>query len=85
MTLSLKPQPDGCGFLYGDYIDGADQRHRIDIMPPAALWSGDFRPTNPPPHEMDWVIYCNGQELARVRQTTDFARVIAEQLAMTKT
>ena len=56
----------------------------MDIMPPKSYWQGDLMPTANPPHETDWVIYCDGDELARVRNEDDIDRVIVQQLAIAK-
>ena len=53
-------------------------------MPPKSHWSGDTVLDEHPPHETDWVIYCDGQEFGRVRSLDDLAGLIAERRAITK-
>ena len=84
MSLTLKPEPDGFGYLYGEYIDGSGQRFRVDVMPPKSHWRGDIMLTENPPHETDWVIYADGEELGRVRKADDLAGIIGERLAIAK-
>ena len=65
--LDLKPQPDGYGFIYGELRDG-DDSHIVNIMPPVSHWSGDFKLTDYEPHETDWVLSLDGEEIARVKE-----------------
>jgi len=37
-------------------------------MPPVSHWSGDFKLTDYEPHETDWVLYLDGEEIARVKE-----------------
>ena len=78
-ALNLKPAPDGYGFIYGEVTLG-EERHRVDIMPPVAEWSGDFKLENYSPHETDWVVYVDGEEIARVRKRVDLETEIAKVL-----
>ena len=84
MGLTLKPEPDGLGYLYGQYIDESGQRFRVDVMPPKSHWCGDIKPTENPPHQTDWVIYADGEELGRVRKANDLAGIIGERLTIAK-
>lgn len=78
--LTLKPMPDGLGFLYGELVCG-DDVYRVDIMPPEAEWCGDVRMKDHGPHPIDWVIYLNGKEIARVRARNDLETAISKALA----
>ena len=82
MGLTLKPEPDGFRYLYGDYIAETGERYRVDVMPPKSHWRGDILLTDNPPHATDWVVYCNGQELARVRERADLDQLVAKRLAI---
>ena len=84
MALKLNNRADGFGYLYGQYTTPSGERYRVDIMPPKSHWQGDLMPMANPPHETDWVIYCDGDELARVRNEDDIDRVIVQQLAIAK-
>jgi len=65
--LDLNPAPDGYGFIYGTYVDG-DDFYRINIMPPAHQWAGDIKLDGYEPHDTDYVLYVDGEEVGRVRQ-----------------
>ena len=65
-NLHLKTRPDGYGYIYGVWQDG-EHSIRVDIMPPRALWDGDMMLPDRPPHETDWVVYADGEEIARVQ------------------
>lgn len=64
--LHLKIRPDGYGYIYGVWQEG-ERSVRVDIMPPRAHWDGDMMLPDRPPHETDWVVYADGEEIARVR------------------
>lgn len=68
--LTIKPRPDAFGFLYGEVVIG-DVVHRLNIMPPAHEWQGDIMLEGFAPHATDWVVYVDGEELARVRSCDD--------------
>lgn len=64
--LHLKTRPDGYGYIYGVWQDG-EHSIRVDIMPPRAHWVGDMMLPDRPPHQTDWVVYADGEEIARVQ------------------
>lgn len=64
--LHLKTRPDGYGYIYGVWVRG-DETVRVDIMPPRAHWDGDVMLPDGAPHATDWVVYANGEEIARVK------------------
>jgi len=70
--LHLSVRPDGYGFLYGVWIAG-EESIRVDIMPPKAHWQGDMVLESCPPHDTDWVILADGNEIARVQADDRFA------------
>lgn len=78
--LTLKDEPDGFGFIYGQYVDADGDAYRVDIMPPATDWRGDMRPSKELPHPTDWVVHLDGEEMARVRRRDDIAAAVARRL-----
>ena len=84
MGLTLKPDPDGFGYLCGEYRLANGERIRVDVMPPKSHWRGDIRPTENPPHETDWVICADGEEIARAQEQADLAGVIGKRLTLGK-
>lgn len=78
--LTLKDEPDGFGFIYGQYVDANGDVYRVDIMPPASDWQGDTRPSKELPHPTDWVVHLDGEEIARVRRRDDIATAVARRL-----
>ena len=65
VTIDLKPRPDGFGFLYGSGVDARGETRRINIMPPLPFWRGDIKLDAHGPHATDWVLYVDGDEVAR--------------------
>lgn len=61
--LHLNERPDGTGFFYGTFRDETDSSHRVDVMPPRDIWSGDFNAEAA--HPTDWVVYLDGEEVQR--------------------
>ena len=81
VTLDLKPMPDGYGFIYGEAYRG-DDHHTINVLPPERYWQGQFRLEGHEPHETDWVLYIDGEEVARVTENAgiegEFTRLLLE-------
>ena len=63
--INLKAMPDGFGFIYGDGIDARGDSRRINIMPRLPYWRGDIKLDTNGPHATDWVLYVDGDEVAR--------------------
>ena len=81
-TLNLKPEQDGMGYFYGEWIGNDGQRIRVDVLPPLSHPIPYFVATTDGMHETDWIVYANGEEIARVqaRDTieTEFAKALLE-------
>ena len=62
VDLKLSPNPDGYGFHYGT-VDVDGEVHRVNVLPPIALWKGDMKLPKYQAHETDWIAFVNGEEL----------------------
>ena len=65
-TLTLKPEQDGMGYFYGQYITDDGEHVRVDVLPPKSHPKPDFLVTTEGMHETDWIIFADGEEVARV-------------------
>lgn len=74
--LKLKERPDGFGFIYGEY-----QNHNVNIMPPKSLWEGDMVLEGYEPHETDWVLYLDGEEIGRVTKQNQLTEALLKHLS----
>lgn len=70
-TLTLKPEQDGSGFYYGQYRTDDGDIIRVDVLPPKSHPRPYFVMTNETMHDTDWIIYANGEEVARVTRRED--------------
>ena len=69
--LKLSAEPDGFGFFYG-WAERTGERVRVDVLPPAHLWHGDIELEGQgKPDLKAWVIFVDGEELARVERRED--------------
>lgn len=85
VRLELKPEPDGFGYVYGQVFAPDGNVYRVDIMPPIAEWRGGIKLSGQgAPHATDWVIYMNGEEIARVSKRGDIAPALTPQLLASK-
>jgi hypothetical protein len=81
VRVDIKPRPDGYGYLYGEAVADNGERCRVDIMPPLPEWRGDTMLDGlGRPHATDWVVYRDGEEIARVTRIEDLAASIAPKL-----
>lgn len=78
--LTLKPHPDGFGFIYGEVVVG-DGARRVNIMPPRTAWRGDFALPGYGPHATDWVIYLDDEEIGRVRTREELEDAVLNVIA----
>jgi Flp pilus assembly pilin Flp len=73
--LKLSAEPDGFGFFYG-WVERDGEHVRVDVLPPQHLWRGDIKLEGHKPDPKAWVIYLDGEELARVERREDLAAVL---------
>lgn len=78
-TITLKPEPDGMGYLYGtlNLPDGTTMR--LDVLPPAPAWRGTIQPAEIDPTQ--WIIYAEGEEVARVARQQDIIAILQQRFA----
>lgn len=74
--VRLAPEPDGYGFIYGKVWDEEGAIHDVNILPPAAEWRGQSRLAGFEPHASDWIVYLDGEEVARVRNGVELERTV---------
>lgn len=83
-TFRLSRMPDGLGYLYGDYVADDGSRVRLDILPPLT----EPRPIgvmkNDAADPTHWIIYANGEEIARVEKSDDLERIVTQRLLTSK-
>lgn len=77
VRLNLNRVPDGYGFLYGTAITPEGEVFQVNILPPVSHWRGDQKLERYTPHETDWVVYVDGEEVARVRSREDLETELA--------
>jgi hypothetical protein len=81
-TLTLKPVQDGMGYYYGEYVAEDGQRTRVDVLPPRSHPRPSFvMDENAKADDAAWIIYADGEKIARAHRREDLADVIAKQLA----
>ena len=75
--LNLNPQPDGCGYYYGTYVDDRGEHHRANILPPAPAWRGDhgMKPSTIDPTK--WLVFIGGEEVGRIDRFEDASAHLA--------
>jgi hypothetical protein len=77
-TFALKPMPDGFGYIYGIHTADDGTTTRVDILPPLSDWRGDIKPGQIDP--VQWILYADGVEIARVSRRDDIATAVAGKL-----
>jgi hypothetical protein len=73
--LKLSTSPDGFGFFYG-WAERDGEYVRVDVLPPAHLWSGDIMLEGQKPDPKAWILYLNGEEFARLERREDLPAVL---------
>ncbi len=69
VLLDLNPVPDAYGFIYGQ-ARRDDQLFDVNVLPPKSEWRGQVKLDGYTPDELDWIVYVDGEEVARVRERT---------------
>jgi hypothetical protein len=70
--LRLNSEQDGMGYFYGQYKTDDGNVIRVDILPPKSEPKPFFVMALPPEqHTTDWIVYANGEEIARVKRRED--------------
>lgn len=46
---------------------------RVNVLPPESEWDGDMKLDGYMPDKEQWIIYVDGEEVARVKQREDIA------------
>jgi hypothetical protein len=81
VRLDFNPYPDAYGFIYGQVHRG-DAHYNVNIMPPKYDWKGQFKLEGYEPHDSDWILYVDGEEVGRVKERAgverEFTRVLLE-------
>jgi hypothetical protein len=49
----------------------------VNVLPPTAEWRGQLYLQDLQPHETDWLIFVDGQEVARARRRDDLLEALA--------
>lgn len=78
--LNLSREPDEFGFYYGTASLG-DAFCRVNVMPPVACWTGGQKLAGYEPDPEFWVVYADGEEVARVKRREDLAAAMLLHLA----
>lgn len=79
--VRLAPEPDGYGFIYGKVWDEQGAIHDVNILPPASEWRGQTMLKGFEPHVSDWILYLDGEEVARVSSGLQLERLVVEHLS----
>jgi len=77
----LRPEPDAYGFLYGEVVSERGETLRVDVMPPEAEWRGQVRLEGFEPHATEWVVFVEGEEIARVSSQNEISGVVKSRFA----
>jgi hypothetical protein len=66
--LKLNPVPDAYGFIYCQAQCG-DRSFGVNVLPPKSEWQGQYKLDGYVPAEQDWIVYVDGEEVARAPTT----------------
>ena len=80
IEVYLNAEADAYGFLNGDAIVGAESHHSVNVMPPRKYWTGQMELEGYEPHDADWVLFLDGEEVGRVREPDSIETVLARTL-----
>ncbi len=78
--VRLNPEPDGYGFVYGKVWDAQGEIHDVNILPTVPLWRGQTMLKGFEPDASDWVLYLDGEEIARVSSGAELERLVVAHL-----
>jgi hypothetical protein len=74
--VRLSREPDGYGFIYVKVWDEQGAIHEVNILPPKSEWRGQTMLKGFEPHSSDWILYLDGEEVARVRDGAELERTV---------
>lgn len=77
--FELKPEQDGLGYFYGRF-DMGDESYRIDILPPSTQPRPFFLEANTAADLALWIVYVNGEEIARVPTREEIEALLVSRL-----
>ena len=80
LTVNLSHDQDGYGFYYGHVKRGDDLVCNVNLLPPAPQWSGDIKMEGYEPHPTEWIVFADGEELARISERGDIDDVLTRLL-----
>ena len=81
VKLELKSDQDGMGFWYGSCLDHEGKRRRVDILPPKSEPRPHFVISHSLMHETDWIVYLDGEEIARLSRRDEAQAAITKHLS----
>ena len=79
VEIKLSEQPDGYGFFYGTAHRG-DTVVRVNVLPPAHLWSGDMQLDDYKPDPKMWQVFADGELIGRIERQEDVGAALAQLL-----
>lgn len=80
-SLTLRPDQDGMGYFYGDYRTDAGERLRVNVLPPRSHPRPSYvLVANEEADARQWIIYVNGEEVARVDDRAAIAAALTDAL-----
>lgn len=65
--VKLSERPDGYGFFYG-HAEKDGQTVNVNILPPKEKWDGDTKLEGFEPEPGQWIVYADGEEIARLER-----------------
>jgi hypothetical protein len=76
-SLTLKPEQDGMGYFYGQYVTADGEPVRVDVLPPLSHPRPSFVVSTEGRHETDWIIFADGEEVGRVKEQAAIEATLA--------
>lgn len=81
MSLLLNSSADSSGWLVASYETADGESVRVDVMPPKDTWNGGSYYAGFEPHETEWVIYIDGDEVDRVLSWQEIEESVRQTLS----